>query len=227
MTPRKLPNANSPDLLKIQRVEMESIGVPASPRVRILNSNSDWFHVPGFAAKGAYAGYAGAEVSELLKTVGFDYGSEAARYFEQSVSNSGLPLARADVSVSSESRGWPLSKCSQAVEVDACVDIRLTYFGYVAAFDSSDYVATAHVSARVIRARDGKLLFERNIHYNPIDPGTAIDLFASNEFRFQDLDAMRADPQGVVAGLRAALNALATELEAQLRIATESRPTSE
>jgi hypothetical protein len=150
MTPGTLPKTSSPDLPKIQKVEMAPIGVPAGPRVRILNSDSDWFHIPGFVAKGAYVGYAGGEVGALLKSVGFDYGREAARLFERSFANSGLSVARSDAAVLSEHRGWSLSKCPKQTEADACLDVYLTYFGYVAAFDSSNYVPTAHVSARVI-----------------------------------------------------------------------------
>lgn len=216
LTSGKLPQKNSPEFLKVQTVGVAPVGVPEGPSVRILNSGSDWFYVPGVLAEGAYVGYAGTEVAGLLKQAHFDYGNEAARFFEQSVAKSGLSIVR-DGAVRSEHRRRSLTKCPKPIEADACLDVRMAYFGYVAAFTSSDYVPTVHISARLIRKRDGLLLFERNIHYNPVDPGRAIDVFASDQFRFHDLDAMRADPEGVVAGLRTALGALALELEAQLR----------
>jgi hypothetical protein len=222
-TSGSLPKVSSPELAQLRRIAMTPVGVPQVPRVQILNSASDWFWVPGAMAGGIYSGAAGNEIGKLLKDAGFDYGSEATTLFEQSIANSGLSIARVDPSSLSENRKWPLSECPRESTGDACVDVRLTYFGYVAAFASSDYVPTAHISARVIRARDAELLFERNIHYNPINPGKAADIFASGEFRFHDLDAMRADPQGVVAGLRAALSAVASELGTQLQSAMKAR----
>lgn len=216
-TTGKLPEKTSSEFSTVQTIELLPVGVPETPRVRILNSSSDWFHIPGFAAKGAYLSYAGSEVGAILESAGFDYGVDTARLVEDSIGNAGMTALRPDGAAMSDHRKLSLRKCPKQTEAEACLDVYLTYFGYVAATDSSDYVPTAHLSAKVMRTRDGTVLFERNIQYNPIDPGKAIDIFASSDFRFRDLDAMRADPQGVIAGMKAALTALALELEAQLR----------
>ena len=146
----RLPATTSSEVRSIQKIAVLPVGVPAVPRVRILNSNSDWFHVPGFAAKGAYEAHVGAEVGSLLQSMAFDYGGEAARVFEQSIAAYGASVVRPAASALSENRKWPIRKCPLEIEADTCFDLNLTYFGYVAASDNADYVPTVHLSARVI-----------------------------------------------------------------------------
>lgn len=111
MAAGKLPATTSSDVRSIQKIAVLPVRVPAVPRVRILNSNSDWFHVPGFAAKGAYEAHVGAEVGSLLQSVAFDYGGEAARVFERSIAAAGASVVRPAASALSENRKWPIRKC--------------------------------------------------------------------------------------------------------------------
>jgi hypothetical protein len=108
-----------------------------------------------------------------------------------------------------------LTKCPAAADSEACLDVYVTYVGYMSAGATTDYVPTVHLVARMQRNSDSATLFQDQIQYNAIANTKAIVVQPSEKYRFKDRDAMKADPKTVVAGIQEAIRAVTTELAKQ------------
>jgi hypothetical protein len=95
----------------------------------------------------------------------------------------------------------------------------VTICGYVASGDMEPYVPSVDLWAR-ITAASGKQLFLTHILYNPdldvVHKAKGPKLTPDAAYRFASMDAIRADPAKAVAGLQAALSAVANELDSEL-----------
>jgi hypothetical protein len=95
-------------------------------------------------------------------------------------------------------------------KVDAYLDLVAAGYGYVAAGvrSSTPYRPTLAVRARLVSARDSSVLMQDVVVYNPVGPAApskAVTIAPDPAFQFVNFDALIADPDRAVLGLRAAI----------------------
>jgi len=99
---------------------------------------------------------------------------------------------------------------------DAYLDVAVVSYGYVAAgiSDSSPYRPFVSAKCRLVRARDGAVLMEDTILYNPvalngISPDKAVTISPDPAYAYPDFDSLLASPDNSVKGLDASLKSTA------------------
>jgi len=105
---------------------------------------------------------------------------------------------------------YPIGPDPQA---DAYLDLVIGFYGYIAAGVVGDTPYRPHfaVAVRLVNARDGSVLMQDAVFYNPIrNPSNAVTIAPDPALRYGTFDALMADPPGAITGLR-----LATEQSAQ------------
>lgn len=101
--------------------------------------------------------------------------------------------------------------------VDAYLDVYSNLIGYAAAGVSTPYRPTVHLTARLVRASDGRTLWQDRIAYNDFGQHDAVTIAATDAYQFQAYEQLMADPDRAYAGLQTALRATGDELARQLR----------
>lgn len=100
-----------------------------------------------------------------------------------------------------------------APDVDAYLDLVATTYGYMATGIGADtpYRPWLEVRARLVNARDGSVLMQDIVVYNPLNGRDHVVTIAPDPARqYYNFNSLMADPDGAVVGLR-----LATEQSAQ------------
>jgi hypothetical protein len=92
--------------------------------------------------------------------------------------------------------------------VDAYLDVVVMDYGYVAAGigSGSPYRPETQMKIKLVRAKDGTVLMQDNIAYNPVNKQDRwVTLSADPKHAFQNFDALEANPQLAVEGLSTAI----------------------
>ena len=101
-------------------------------------------------------------------------------------------------------------------KVDAYLDLVTYHYGYIAAGirDAAPYRPAYALKARLVSAKNAALLMQDSIAYNPLRAAAAsteyVTIAPDPEYGFTNFDALLADPNKAVKGLR-----IATEQSAQ------------
>jgi hypothetical protein len=104
--------------------------------------------------------------------------------------------------------------------VDAYLDLVVNGYGYVAAGigSSTPYRPGISVRARLVSARDSSVLMQNLVVYNPINAADkAVTVAPDPAYQFKDFDALIAEPDKAVAGLRTAAERTAETISALLK----------
>jgi hypothetical protein len=199
----------------VKAVGLAPMGIPKEPSVRILASVGANFGLIGAAVEAGRAAAATKELQEIFAQSNYDYRKDVQDSLALAFSEISLPLSTQAGQRPEKQQIKFLTACPALADTDACLDVFLTYLGYMSAGATTDYVPTVHLSAKLVRSGDGATLFEDQVHYNPMAGTKAIVVQPSDEYRFKDRDAMKADPQRVTAGIQHAVRAAMNELAKQ------------
>ncbi len=95
-------------------------------------------------------------------------------------------------------------------KVDAYLDLVTMGYGYIAAGigGNTPYRPQVGIRARLVRARDSAILMQDEVIYNQVGPssGKAVTIAPDPSYQFRDFDALIAQPEGAVNGLRVAID---------------------
>lgn len=102
--------------------------------------------------------------------------------------------------------------------IDAYLDLYSGLVGYTAAGISTPYRPTVYLGARLVRARDHRVLYQDAIAYNAFgDPRDMVTIAPTTDYDFMAFNDLMAGQDRAVEGLRVALKATGNELARQLR----------
>ena len=102
--------------------------------------------------------------------------------------------------------------------IDAYLDLYSGLVGYTAAGISTPYRPTVYLGARLVRAKDHRVIYQDAIAYNAFgEPRDMVTIAPTTDYDFQAFDDLMARQDRAVEGLRVALKATGTELARQLR----------
>ncbi|HEY5755857.1 MAG TPA: hypothetical protein VIU34_08535 [Steroidobacter sp.] len=202
---------------KVTSVGLAPMGIPKTPSVRILASVGANFGLIGAAIEESRAAAASKELQEIFAQSNYDYRKDIQDSLALAFSEISMPLGSAPGERPAKEQVKFMTNCPAVSGADACLDVFLTYVGYMSAGATTDYVPTVHMTAKLVRASDRTTLFQDQVHYNALAGTKAIVVQPSDEFRFKDRDAMKADPQRVTAGMQQAVRAATNELAKQFR----------
>lgn len=192
-------------------------GIPDRPDVRILASVGANFGLIGAAIEEGRAAAASKELQDIFAANSYDYKKDIHDSLALAFAETPLKLLPPTGERPANERVKFLTKCTPAADANACLDIYITYVGYLSAGATTDYVPTLQLTARMVRTSDGAMLFQDQIHYNATQGTKAIVIQPSDRYRFKDRDAMKADPKAVVEGIQEAVRAVTNELAKQFR----------
>jgi hypothetical protein len=201
----------------VRAPSLAPMGIPKEPSVRILASVGANFGLIGAAIEESRAAAASKELKEIFAQSNYDYRKDVQDSLALAFTEISLPLSAQSGERPSKEQFKFLSACRPGPNADACLDVFLTYIGYMSAGATTDYVPTVHLTARLVRGKDGATLFQDQVQYNAMAGSKAIVVQPSEEYRFKDRDAMKADPQRVTAGIQQAIRAAMNELAKQFK----------
>jgi hypothetical protein len=199
----------------VRAVALAPPGIPKDPQVRILASVGANFGLIGAMVEETRAANASKELQEIFAKTGYDYRKDVQTSLALAFAGTSLPLTAISGEREPKEQIKFLTKCPTQPGLDACLDVYLTYVGYMSAGATTDYVPTVHLNARLIRSSDNALLFQDQVQYNALTGAKAIIVQPSDKYRYKDRDAMQADPEGVTAGIQQAVRAAMDELAKQ------------
>ena len=199
----------------IHSVGIAPLGIPAQPVVQILAPVGANFGLIGGLIEAGRAADASKELQDIFGKTGYDYRKDVADSLSMSLAAASLPVSSIAGERPAKEQFKFLGTCPSAPGADACLDVFVTFFGYMAAGATTDYVPTVKLTARMVRNSDSKLLFQDQVEYNSLAGSKAIVVQPSDKYRFKDRDAMKADPQRVTAGMQEAVRAAMDELAKQ------------
>lgn len=191
------------------------MGIPKEPSVRILASVGANFGLIGAVVEESRAAAASKELQEIFAQSNYDYRKDVQDSLALAFSEISMPLSVHAGKRPEKEQFKLLTACPKSPDTDACLDVFLSYLGYMSAGATTDYVPTVHLTAKLVRSSDGVTLFQDQVHYNAMAGTKAIVVQPSEEYRFKDRDAMKADPQRVTAGIQHAVRAAMNELAKQ------------
>jgi hypothetical protein len=101
--------------------------------------------------------------------------------------------------------------------VDAYLDVYADYVGFQALQSSEDYRPHLEISARLVDARSGRILFQDRIVYgfSVSTDEDAVLVRAEDNYRFKDRAALQANPVQTARALQGAIEAVSWELAKQ------------
>jgi len=199
----------------VQTFGLAAPGLPQQAAVRIVTPVGANFGLVGALIEESRAASASRELEDIFAQRSYDFRKAVSESLSHSFIDIALNVKPAAEGRSVDEQGKFLKKCPVAVGAEACLDVFLTYVGYMAAGATTDYVPTVHLTARLIRNSDGMMLFQDQIQYNPLANSKAIAIQPSDKYRFKDRDAMKSDPKSVVMGIDEAIRAVTDELARQ------------
>ena len=109
-----------------------------------------------------------------------------------------------------------LAKYPPIKKADAFLDVYVTYVGFEAPKSSSAYEPRLEICARLVRARDGRTLFQDRVIYGMVENSDdAILVRADDKLGFRNRAALQLNPTRTARALQAAIDAAAWELARQ------------
>jgi hypothetical protein len=208
-SPASTPTYDREAAAQIKRIGVLTPRMPNIPAVVLATS-------PG---KGWAFGWIGAAVDGVLE------GERKAR-FEKAVQGQNFSAQDAlteSLIAGLQARGYDVARVparrdkgdflstyptDHAPAVDAYLDVVTNNYGYRAAGtdDLQPYLPWVELRFRLIRARDGAVLMQKAITYNPVgDTKNIVTIAADSTYQFVNSDLLVADPPRAVQGMREAL----------------------
>ena len=209
---------------KIRGIAIQPPGVPEQPRVQTLGDTQTRFSFaslasfPGMGDANAEGQAAAAkELQDIFAKANYDYKTDLRESLQSAFSRSGVPTTTMRGERPIKERSKFLDECPPVPGADTCLDVVVTFVGFTAADAATDYVPTMELSARLIRISDNTTLFQDQIVYNAAAGTEGILAQTSGKYRFQDRDAMKANPQAVAAAVQEAVRSVTNTLAKQFQ----------
>lgn len=194
-----------------------SLGVPDRVQVTIMNPIGAGFGVLGNLIESHRAAGAQQEMQEVLAKAGYNYESALADSVFLAMGKAGFTVLRSKESRPEKERGRFMSHYASVNHVDAFLDVYADYIGFQALQASDDFRPHLEISARLVDAEDGKILFQDRIVYGlaVATDEDAVLVRAEDSYRFRDRTALEASPLQTAHALQGAIEAVAWELAKQ------------
>lgn len=216
-----LPPANfeQSSRIDVRRVCLTTPGVPGRPQVTIMNPIGAGFGVVGTLIEARRAAGAQQEMQAVLAKAGYNYESALSDSVFVAMSRAGFSMIHSPESRPEQERSRFLSRYPTMKRVDAFLDVYADYVGFQALQSSEDYQPRLEISARLVDARNGKILYQGRIVYgfSVATDEDAVLVHTENTFRFRDRTALQANPTDTARALQGAIDAVAWELAKQFR----------
>ena len=214
-----LPPANfeQASRVDVRRVCLATPGVPDRPQVTIMNPIGAGFGVVGTFIESRRAAGAQEEVQAVLAKASYNYETALSDSVFMAMNKAGFTMIRSPESRPEKERSRFLSHYPSVQRADAFLDVYADYIGFQALQSSEDYRPHLEISARLVDAKSGKILYQGRIVYgfSIATDEDAVLVHAENTFRFRDRTALQADPTLTARALQGAIDAVAWELAKQ------------
>ena len=201
----------------VRRVCLTTLGVPDRPQVTIIRPIGAGFGVVGTLIESHRAASAQQEMQAVLAKASYDYQSALTSSVFAAMGKAGFAMVRSSESRPEKERSRFLEHYPEVQRVDAFLDVYADYVGFQALQSSEDYRPHLEVSARLVEAKSGKILYQGRIVYGM--PGEtdedAILVHPEDAYRFRDRTALEANPTTTARALQGAIDAVAWELAKQ------------
>lgn len=203
--------------IAIRRVCLASPGVPDRPQVTIMNPIGAGFGVLGNLIEAHRAAGAQQEMQAVLAKANYNYAAALTDSVFLAMRKAGFSMVRSPDSRPEKERGRFLDNYPQMKRVDAYLDVYADYVGFQALQSSEDYRPRLEISARLVDARNGRVLFQDRIVYgfSVSTDEDAVLVRAEDNYRFRDRAALQANPTLTARALQNAIEAVSWELAKQ------------
>jgi hypothetical protein len=214
-----LPPANFEQSTRVvvHRVCLAAPGVPERPQVTIMNPIGAGFGVVGNLIEAHRAAGAQQEMQAVLAKASYNYESALSDSVFVAMSKAGFTMVRSPESRPDKERSKFMGHYPAVKKVDAFLDVYADYVGFQAMQSSEDYRPHLEISARLVDANDGRVLYQGRIVYgfSGSTDEDAVLVRAEDTFRFRDRTALQANPTLTARALQGAIDAVAWELAKQ------------
>jgi hypothetical protein len=216
-----LPPANfeQASRIDVRRVCLTTPGVPDRPQVTIMNPIGAGFGVVGNYIESRRAAGAQQEMQAVLAKASYNYEAALSDSVFVAMSKAGFAMVHSPESRPEKERSRFLEHYppTAAKRVDAYLDVYAEYIGFQAMRSSEQYWPHLEISARLVEAKSGKILYQGRIVYgfSVATDDDAVLVHAENTFRFRDRAALQANPSDTARALQGAIDAVAWELAKQ------------
>ena len=214
-----LPPANfeQSSRIAIHSVCLTSPGVPDRAQVSVMNPIGAGFGVVGNLIEAHRTVGAQQEMQAVLAKVSYDYAAALDASVFMAMRKAGFVMVRSPESRPENERSRFMTHYPEAKKVDAFLDIYADYVGFQAPQSSDDYRPHLEISARLVGAKDGKILYQGRIVYGLArsTDEDAVLVQAGDTYHFRDRTALQANPNVTARALQGAIDAVAWELAKQ------------
>jgi len=203
--------------IAIRRVCLTSPGVPDHPQVTIMNPIGAGFGVLGNLIEARRASGAQQEMQAVLAKANYDYAAALTDSVYAAMRKAGFTMVRSSDVRPEKARAHFMTNYPDMKRVDAYLDIYADYVGFQALQSSEDYRPHLEISARLVDAHSGRILFQDRIVYGfaVATDEDAVLVRAEDNYRFKDRAALQANPVQTARALQGAIEAVSWELAKQ------------
>ena len=215
-----LPPANfeQSSRITIHSVCLTSPGVPDRAQVEVTNPVGAGFGVLGNLIEAHRTAGAQQEMQALLAKASYNYAAALDDSIFMAMSKAGFIMIRSsEARPETERSRFMTHYPSVNKKVDAFLDIYADFVGFQAPQSSEDYRPHLDISARLVNAKDGKILYQGRIVYGLArsTDEDAVLVQAGDTYHFRDRTALQANPTLTARALQGAIDAVAWELAKQ------------
>lgn len=210
-------NLEAGSRIAVRRVCLAAPGVPDRPQVTIMNPIGAGFGVLGNLIEAHRASGAQQEMQSVLARANYNYGAALTDSVFAAMGKAGFTMVRSTDLRPEKERGRFLASYPQMKRVDAYLDVYADYVGFQALQSSEDYRPHLEISARLVDAHNGRILFQDRIVYgfSVATDEDAVLVRAEDNYRFRDRAALQANPVQTARALQGAIEAVSWELAKQ------------
>ena len=201
----------------VRRVCLATLGVPDRPQVTIMNPVGAGFGVVGTLIESHRTASAQQEMQAVLAKASYDYEAALSSSVFVAMSKAGFTMVRSPEARPEKERSRFLAHYPDVQRVDAFLDVYADYVGFQASNSSEDYRPHLEISARLVDAKTGKILYQGRIVYGMSGETEedAVLVHPEDAYRFRDRTALEANPTRTARALQGAIEAVAWELAKQ------------
>ena len=160
------------------------------------------FGVVGTYIESRRAAGAQQEMQAVLAKASYNYEAALSESVFVAMSKAGFAMVHSPESRPEKERSRFMEHYPSTVKrVDAFLDVYADYVGFQAMRSSEEYWPHLEISARLVDARSGKILYQGRIVYgfSVATDEDAVLVHAENTFRFRDRTALQANQASVTA----------------------------
>lgn len=201
----------------IKRIDIVPIGTPEHTQVRIMNPIGAGFGVVGNLVESRRAAWASQAMESTLAAAHFDFRASLSDAIVQAVGKVGFTIIRPAGTRPGKENSRFLTKYPPVKHVDAYLDVYATYVGFEAPQSSTAFRPRLELSARLVSAKDNRILFQDRIVYGCVEntDEEAVLVRADDSLSFRNRSALQVDPTRTARALQSAIDATAWELAKQ------------